>query len=416
MDRNIVYPASIPLDTDVLTLNRNTMIGLGYLLQVVLGSTVVADGLICSPTSPPSMTVTVGPGSITQTSVIDTNAYGSLAADPVDPLVKMGINTQATSFPLTAPSTSGQSVCYLIEAAFEESDTNPIVLPYYNASNPSLPYTGPSGSGAAQNTQRIQRVQLQMKNGVPANTGSQTAPATDTGWVGLYVITVNYGQTTVTSPSIAVLPTAPFLRNKLPALGPGFGSGVQSFTSSGSFQVPAGVTQIEVEVWGAGAGSFASTSSIASGGGGGGGYGRKRIIGLTPGQAISVTVGAGGTGGTTGGVVPASGQGSSFGSFLSATGGTVNPLATASSPQLGGSPGYGQGGDVNLFGSAGQSGIGNTGGMGGAGAMGGMQNSGTSGNAGLAPGGGASGAGTGATGSTAYAGANGAGGLVVVRW
>ena len=33
MDRNIVYPASIPLDTDILTLNRNTMIGLGYLLQ-----------------------------------------------------------------------------------------------------------------------------------------------------------------------------------------------------------------------------------------------------------------------------------------------------------------------------------------------------------------------------------------------
>lgn len=158
MDRNIVYPASIPLDTDILTLNRNTMIGLGYLLQMVVGSGVVVDGLTCSPTSPPSMTVTVGPGSITQISVIDTNAYGSLAADPVDPLVKMGINTQPTSFTVTAPTTSGQAVCYLIEAAFEESDTNPIVLPYDNAANPSQPYTGPSGSGNAQNTQRISAV------------------------------------------------------------------------------------------------------------------------------------------------------------------------------------------------------------------------------------------------------------------
>ena len=415
MDRNIVYPASIPLDTDILTLNRNTMIGLGYLLQMVVGSGVVVDGLTCSPTSPPSMTVTVGPGSITQISVIDTNAYGSLAADPVDPLVKMGINTQPTSFTVTAPTTSGQAVCYLIEAAFEESDTNPIVLPYYNAANPSQPYTGPSGSGNAQNTQRISAAQLQLKNGSPGNAGSETVPAADSGWVGLYVITVNYGQTTVTSSNITVLPTAPFLRSKLPALGPGFGSGVESFASSGSFQVPAGVMQIEVELWGAGAGSFASTSSAASGGGGGGGYARKRIAGLTPGQSITVAVGAGGNAGATG-VAPTSGQGSSFGSYVSATGGTVNPLATLSSPQLGGGPGYGQGGDLNLFGSAGQSGSGNMGGMGGAGAMGGMQNSGTNGNAGLGPGGGASGAGTGTSGDTPYPGANGAGGLVIVRW
>ena len=33
MDRNIVYPGSIPLDTDLLTVNRNTMIALGYLAQ-----------------------------------------------------------------------------------------------------------------------------------------------------------------------------------------------------------------------------------------------------------------------------------------------------------------------------------------------------------------------------------------------
>lgn len=415
MDRNIVYPASIPLDTDILTLNRNTMIGLGYLLQAVLGNDIVVDGLACSPTSPPSMTVTVGPGSITQASVIDTNAYGSLSADPVDPLIKMGINTQSTLFTVTAPTTSGQAVCYLIEAAFEESDNDPIVLPYYNAANPSQPYTGPSGSGSAQNTQRIQRVQLQLKNGVPANAGSQTVPAADNGWVGLYVITVNYGQTTVISGNITILPTAPFLRNKLPALGQGFGSGVLSFTSSGSFQVPAGVTQIEVEVWGGGAGSFASTSSASSGGGGGGGYARKRITSLTPGQTIAVTVGVGGSAGSTG-VAPTSGQGSSFGSYVSATGGSVNPLATLSSPQLGGGPGYGQGGDANLFGSAGQSGSGNIGGMGGAGAMGGMQNSGTNGNAGLSPGGGASGAGTGSGGNTPYPGASGAGGLVIVRW
>lgn len=374
MDRNIVYPGSIPLDTDVLSLNRSCMVALGYLIQAVLGTSTVVDGLGCSPTAPASMTVTVGPGSITQLSVVDPIAYGSLAADSSDPLIKMGINASSMSFTAIAPTTSGQSVNYLIEALFQESDANPVVLPYYNAANPSQPFSGANNSGAAQNTQRIQRVQLQMKNGAPATTGSQTTPPADPGgWIGLYSITVGYGQTSITSQNILALPTAPFLRFKLPALGPGFASGSQSFSTSGSFLVPAGVTQIEVEVWGAGSGSFASTSSAASGGGGGGGYSRRRISGLSPGQIIPVTVGLGGSGGTTSGVAPTAGQSSYFGStsapYVSASPGAPNPLATVSS-----------------------------------------------GNAGIFPGGGASGAGTGANGTTPFNGAAGANGFVMVRW
>ena len=38
MDRNLVYPGSIPLDTDLLSINRNAMIALGYLAQAVLGA------------------------------------------------------------------------------------------------------------------------------------------------------------------------------------------------------------------------------------------------------------------------------------------------------------------------------------------------------------------------------------------
>ena len=32
MDRTIVYPGSIPLDTDLLRLNRNTMVALGAVM------------------------------------------------------------------------------------------------------------------------------------------------------------------------------------------------------------------------------------------------------------------------------------------------------------------------------------------------------------------------------------------------
>lgn len=418
MDRNLVYPGSIPLDTDLLNTNRHCMIALGYLAQMMLGTGTVVDGLACAPTAPASMTVTVGPGSISVLSTVDTLAYGSLPADTTDPLVKMGINLTATPLALTAPGTSGQSTNYLIEATLQESDVSPVVLPYYNAANPAQPYSGPNNSGVAQNTDRIQRVQLQLKSGSPATTGSQLTPPVDNGWVGLYVVTVSYGQTAVSATNISALSSAPFLAWKLPALRPGFASGIQTFLNSGQFTVPWGVTQVEVEVWGGGSGTYASVPGIASGGGSGGGYARKRITGLVTGQSILVTIGSGGAAGTTGGASPTAGGTSSFGTYVWATGGSLNGLAYPGNPQNGATPGgIGSNGDVNFIGSAGQAGALNQGGLGGSAPLGGgCQNSGTWGLMGNFPGGGASGPGTGGNSDTAYNGAPGAPGLIVVRW
>jgi hypothetical protein len=133
MDRNIVYPGSIPLDTDLLNTNRNAMVALGALISATLGQSTVVDGLAVTPTTPATLSIAVGPGSLTQLTNVDQNAYGSLAADTADPLVKMGVNLGTTTFTLAAPTTSGQSVTYLIEAAFQEADIDPVVLPYYNA-------------------------------------------------------------------------------------------------------------------------------------------------------------------------------------------------------------------------------------------------------------------------------------------
>lgn len=417
MDRNLVYPGSIPLDSDLLSVNRNTMVALGALAQAVLGTGTYVDGLACTPTSPASMSVTVASGTISQLTVVDTLPFGSLPADTADPLVKMGVNLSPTPFTLVAPTVSGQAINYLIQAALQENDTNPVVLPYYNAANPTQPFSGPGNTGVAQSTQRNQRVQLQLKAGAPALSGSQTSPPVDNGWVGLYVVIVNYGQTAVIAGNIATLPSAPFLSLKLPTLRPGFGSGSQGFQSSASFAVPSGVTAVEVEVWGGGSGSYASVSNVPSGGGAGGGYARKRIAGLTPGQTIAVTVGAGGSGGSTAGGMPSVGGTSSFGPYVSATGGSLNPLSTISYPLNGATPGgNGVGGDLNVPGSAGQAGILTAGGLGGGTALGGMQNSGSTGVVGLFPGGGASGAGTNSSGTTAYNGASGANGFVMVRW
>jgi hypothetical protein len=417
MDRNIVYPGAIPLDTDLLAVNRNAMIALGFIMNATLGSGTTVDGLACTPTVPTSMSVQVGPGSLTQLSEVDVTPYGSLSADSNDPLLKMGINLSSQNFSLQAPANSGNSTNFLIQACLQESDQDLVVIPYYNASNPSQPYSGPANSGSPQATVRSQSVQLQLKSGAPSSTGTQLTPATDQGWIGLYVITVAYGQTAITANSITVVPTAPFILWKLPYLRPGFGSGVQSFSNNGTFVVPPGVSQIEVELWGGGSGSFASVASSPSGGGSGGGYARKRIQGLTPGQVITITVGNGGAAGRVSGSSAGPGGTSSFGQYVSATGGVLNYLASAASPQLGATPpGTGINGDLNLTGSAGQTATLNQGGLGGGAPMGGSQNSGTTGVPGTTPGGGAAGAGTGANSATPYDGAAGGGGIVLVRW
>ena len=85
------------------------------------------------------------------------------------------------------------------------------MLPYYNPDDTDQPYAGPNNSGDPNNTVRSELVALQLKAGAPANAGHQATPAVDDGWFGLYVITVNYAQTTVTAGSIATYTNAPFL-------------------------------------------------------------------------------------------------------------------------------------------------------------------------------------------------------------
>ncbi len=351
MDRNIVYPGSIPLDTDILYPNRNAMVGIAALTAAVLGSNIVVDGLGCMPTSPASLAVSVGAGSITQLSAVDATAYGSLPVDITDQIVKTGINLQPTSFMFTVPTSSGQSINYLIEAAFSETDTDAVVLPYVNAVNPGQPFSGPDNAGTGQNTQRIQRVQLQVKPGAAALSGVQVTPAVDSGWVGLYIVTVNYGQTAITAADIDTLPGAPFLSYKLPALRPDF-SNMQVFSASGLFTVPNGVTAARVNViGGGGAGGYHST--MPSGGGGAGGRSMGVVNGLSAGQVISITVGAGGSAATS----PAEGNAggtSSFGGYLGASGGGGGGGGTAAYfANSGGIGGAGFGGQVNTAGSCG---------------------------------------------------------------
>jgi hypothetical protein len=314
VDRQIVYPGAIPLDTDLLSTERNIMVALGYLAQATLGTSVVADGLACSATQPPSMQVSVGSGCITQFGSVDALPFGSLPAEPTAPLLRMGTNLYATSFTLTAPTGSGEAINYLIEASLLETDATSIVLPYYNAANPSQPYSGPGGDGLPQTTQRLQQVQLQLKAGAAGVAGSQQTPPVDAGWAGLYAITVQTGQTFVTSADVLQLPSAPFVRWKLPQLTPGTRN-IAAFTpeTQGTWTVPNGVAVIKLRIWGGGGAGGAGFGG-AGGGGAGGGY-SEGLYTVSPGQNFAVSVGNGGAGaGTAGGT-------SSFASLASAAGG-----------------------------------------------------------------------------------------------
>jgi hypothetical protein len=420
MDRMIVYPGSIPLDTDLLNTNRNVMLALGFLAQATLGTSTVVDGLALTPTQPASMTVNVGPGSILALSTVDASAFGSLPADTSDPLVKMGINLVTTPLAITAPATPGQSQNYLIQAAFAESDTGATVLPYYNAANPAQPFAGPNNAGTTQYTRRAQYVTVALKPGVPAASGSQATPSVDAGYVGLYVVTVTNGQTQITAANLlnTVIPSAPFITQKLPSVQriPS----AASFAASGNFVVPLGIGRIRVRAWGGGGGGGGASGDGSGGSGGGGGEYREGLFAVAPGSVLAVTVGAGGVGGAPG---DSGGNGglSGIGGLIQAMGGYRGVGAVGATQGLVG-PG-GTGGSGGHFAVAGAPGGGATafnGAVMGGGAGGGSFGSpatfapiGTSalaGNSGLAPGA----AGTG--GVLGAAGGAGGGGLVIVEY
>jgi len=112
----------------------------------------------------------------------------------------------------------------------------------------------------------------------------------------------------------------------------GGGVNFQVFIASGEFVVPAGVTAIGVELWGAGGGGasggsgFGGFANVPVGGPGGGGGGsgayQRTTVTATPGATYNVAIGAGGTAGggnggntaiTQGSVVLASAAGGSGG-------------------------------------------------------------------------------------------------------
>ncbi|WP_108524331.1 hypothetical protein [Pseudomonas sp. GV105] len=215
MDRQIVYPGQILPETSLLQMAKDAMIGSAKLAAAVLGTSTIANGFAVTPTGPASLQIVVAPGEIYSLANIDSLAFSSLPADTTHSILKQGIMLDGVTLSCSAPTTTGQSINYLVQATYQDQDSTPVLLPYYNSANPALPYSGMGNNGMTQNTARKGAAIVQVKAGASAATGSQVTPAPDAGYVGLYVVTVAFGQTTITSASIAQYASAPLLPSGL---------------------------------------------------------------------------------------------------------------------------------------------------------------------------------------------------------
>ena len=211
MDRQITYPGQLLTESSLLQATKDAMIGCAKLSSAVLGTGTVANGFTVTPTGPASLQVLCAPGEIYSMTAIDAAAFSSLPADTTHSILKQGILLDGVTLSCPAPGTTGQSINYLVQATYQDSDMVPVLLPYYNSTNPALPFSGMGNNGLPQNTIRKGVAVVAVKAGASATTGSQATPAPDSGYVGLYVVTVAFGQTTITTTSIALYSAAPLL-------------------------------------------------------------------------------------------------------------------------------------------------------------------------------------------------------------
>ena len=234
MDRPIIYTQENIRGFDLAKGWQDALKATGKEAQGILGgTTTVAAGLAATETSPQSLSINIGTGSIFALAALDATAAGDLPVDGGSYFMQ-GINWATQQVTLsTSALAAGQSQWALVQATFglvdviRSGDPNAGVLPFYNSANPTVPLQGQGGSGSALNTERTAAVVFSVVYGTPATTGSEVPPSAAANNVGLYLIDLTYGQTTISTgqiltagPSVGTgvpsnYPYAPFLAGLL---------------------------------------------------------------------------------------------------------------------------------------------------------------------------------------------------------
>jgi hypothetical protein len=253
----------------------------------------------------------------------------------------------------------------------------------YNGSTyVAIAANGPSSQTPDQNPTAWSVMAQQGATGQTGPQGAQGAtgpqgPIGSTGATGTQGTTGATGSTGLQGPAGATGSTGP--QGAIGPAGPGGLSGLQLYTTSGTFLVPSNVTHLIVELIGAGGGggnggNCGSIAGYAGGGGGSGAY-TKAFLTVPPGGFYSVVVGSGGSGGTGGGTTQFSSAGNVF-AFANGGGGGVDADANSGDTNGAGGAGGGTAGNSAVFASPGLpgqagtvSGLTGTGGAGGNGTV-----------------------------------------------
>ena len=373
----IVYPDQVPFDTDVLRTNTYRQVDVALLAQAILGKPATIGGSfvglasgICTADSPADLAVDIGLCSIYQLVQMEPLTYGNIGPLTTPLIYKQFVNMIAIpNFGLgtiTAPG-GGLEQYYLVQGTPTTSQINSVNRPYYNASNPSSP-----NFNSADDTE-IDEIVFSLVAGTPAATGTATIPTPTGSAIGMFVLYVAHGQTTIANGNISYY-SGSFIPETLNQkisqatadaryvqISNEIAPNVTTLTAgSGTYTTPAGALYLKVRAVGPGGGGGGGGTSSTTGSDGSAAttFGTALISAGAGAGAVAAASGnaAGGTatGGTTLNVNGGTGQGP--GLFPAATGGM------GGDSELGGA---GAGGGYSGGGAAAAAGSGSGGGGGG---------------------------------------------------
>lgn len=282
MDRLITYSGQIPLDTDILRVGRYVKIGVGNLAMQLYGANSAAWGFgVTRSTS--AMSLTIAPGFILSVAPVDAAAIGGNGGGlPADAGTTENQYYSTSNTVITIPAAG---TVYTVYGHCYEQDTDDIVLPFYNASNPSQTQAGPNNQGNPLPT---------VRSGVVDLIVALEEPSVDIGFVlPLFTVSVPTGSTNTNS---AVISYAELFYPAIPQLERGRYLGTQKFTSSGTYTPSNRARMARVRMCGAGGpGGYAQANddNHNSAGGSGGAAGEIEFwFDVSDGTIQSITIGA----------------------------------------------------------------------------------------------------------------------------
>jgi hypothetical protein len=215
-----VYTNQVPYEEDVLRTNLYKLTEVAGLAATTLGIGVnyptMVRGFPCVPVSPPGLSVVVGsnqtPDVIYSLQPLLATNFSVIPADttPSHYQFMQGFNWGQVTLSTPAPTSVGDSVIHLVQVAFSTQDVNNVSRPYFNSVDPTMPIFNNNYDT------RTNLAIVQIKHGVEAP--SPTPPTPDAGFIGLYYVTVTYGQTSIVSGNIAKVSSVegqPFITESL---------------------------------------------------------------------------------------------------------------------------------------------------------------------------------------------------------